>query len=286
MRAETQPTRGAQAGGAAAPRAHGGGVRGDRLAGGAGAIVVAIVVLTMLAPVVLVVVLSFSGERFFAFPPHAWGLRQYRVLFEDPRWGSALWLSVRVAVPVALLSAAVVVPTLLAVHRSRLPGRHALQLGGLTGLVLPISAYAVAIYGVFAQVGLLGTYLGLVLADLTLAIPAMLLVTSPALSRISEDLELAAMVAGANRARAWLGITVRLLAPAILAGSVLAFMASFDEAVFVNFLAGPEQETLPKAILDSIRYGLDPVVTAIATLLILGTSAAMICAVRLAVDRQ
>jgi ABC-type spermidine/putrescine transport system permease subunit II len=261
-------------------------MRGDRLAGVAGGAVVGLVVLLMLAPAALVVALSFSGERSFAFPPHTWGLRQYRVLLEDPRWGSALWLSVRIALPVALLSAAVVVPTLLAVHRSRLPGRHALQLGGLTGLVLPISAYAVAIYGVFAQVGLLGSYSGLVLADLTLAIPVMLLVTSPALGRIPEDLELAAMVAGASRARAWSGITVRLLAPAILAGGVLAFMASFDEAVFVKVLAGPEQETLPKAILDSIGFGLDPVVTAIATLLIMGTSAAMIFAVRLAADRR
>jgi ABC-type spermidine/putrescine transport system permease subunit II len=261
-------------------------MRRDRIAGVAGAITVTLVAAVMLAPAALVVVLSFSNERFFDFPPHAWGFRQYRILFEDPRWGSALWLSVKIAVPVALLSAAIVVPTLLAVHRSRLPGRHALQLGGLTGLVLPISAYAVALYGVFAQVGLLGTYGGLVLADLTLAIPVMLLVTSPALSRIPEELELAAMVAGASRAQAWFGVTLRLLAPAILAGAVLAFMSSFDEAVLINFLGGPGQETLPKAILDSIRYGLEPVVTAIATLLILGTSIAMILAVRLAGGRQ
>jgi putative spermidine/putrescine transport system permease protein len=261
-------------------------VRGDRIVGAAGAVALAVVVLFMLAPAALVVALSFSNERFFDFPPHAWGFRQYTTLFDDGRWGSALWLSVRIAVPVALVAAVVVVPMLLAVHRGRLPGRHALQLGGLTGLVLPVSAYAVAMYAVFAQVGLLGTYTGLVLADLTLAIPVMLLVTSPALSRIPRDLELAAMVAGAGRVRAWTGITVRLLAPAILAGGALAFMASFDEAVFVNFLAGPEQETLPKAILDSIRYGLDPVVTAIATLLIVGTSAAMILVVKLAETRE
>jgi ABC-type spermidine/putrescine transport system permease subunit II len=261
-------------------------MRRDRIAGVAGAITVTLVVAVLLAPAVLVVVLSFSNERFFDFPPHAWGFRQYRVLFEEPRWGAALWLSVKIAVPVALLSAIIVVPTLLAVHRSRLPGRHALQLGGLAGLVLPISAYAVALYGVFAQVGLLGSYGGLVLADLTLAIPVMLLVTSPALSRIPEELELAAMVAGASRARAWLGVTLRLLAPAILAGAVLAFMTSFDEAVLINFLGGPGQETLPKAILDSVSYGLEPVVTAIATLLILGTSVAMVLTVRLAGKRQ
>jgi ABC-type spermidine/putrescine transport system permease subunit II len=115
-----------------------------------------------------------------------------------------------------------------------------------------------------------------------LAIPVMLVVCTAALSRIPAELELAAMVAGASRARAWLGVTVPLLAPAILAGMVLAFMTSFDEAVFVNFLGGAGLETLPKAILDSVRFGLEPVIAAIATLLMAATSVAMLLAARLA----
>lgn len=248
---------------------------GDRVTRVGGGAVVSATTLLLLIPAALVAVLSFSNDAFFDFPPHAWGLRQYRTLFGDPRWGSALGLSIEIAVPVALLAALIVVPTLLAVHRSRLPGRTALQAAGVTGIIIPISAYAVAMYGVFAQIGLLGTYIGLVLANLTLAVPVMLLVTGGAMSRVPAELELAAMVAGASRMQAWLGVTIRLLAPAILAGAVLAFMTSLDEAVFINFLGGPGQETLPKAILDSVRYGLDPVITAIATLLMIATSIAM-----------
>ncbi len=258
------------------------GVRLDRLTGIASGALATVATLLLLVPAVFVAVLSFSNDSFFDFPPHSWGLHQYRTLLDDPEWGSALWLSVKIAVPVALLAAVVVVPALLAIHRSRLPGRHALQLGGLTGIILPISAYAVALYGVFAQTGLLGTFQGLVLADLTLAIPVMLVVTSAAMSRLPVELELAAMVAGASRARAWLQITLPLLSPAILAGMVLAFVTSFDEAVFVNFLGGAGLQTLPKAILDSVRYGLNPVITAIATLLMIATSAVMLLAARLA----
>ncbi|HXC23285.1 MAG TPA: ABC transporter permease subunit [Solirubrobacteraceae bacterium] len=255
---------------------------GDRLAAAASAAVVALTAFVLLVPALLVAVLSFSDDRFFDFPPHAWGFHQYRTLLEDPRWGSALWLSARIATPVALLAALVVVPTLFTIHRSRLPFRGALQVGGIAGIILPISAYAVAMYGLYAQIGLLGTYTGLVLANLTLAIPVMLLVTSAAMSRIPPELELAAMVAGASRLQAWLGITLRLLAPAIMAGGVLAFVTSLDEAVLINFLGGPALETLPKAILDSVRYGLEPVITAIATLLMVGTSLAMALAARLA----
>jgi putative spermidine/putrescine transport system permease protein len=269
---------GRPAGGRGKPRA----LLGDRVTGAGGTVAVALTTFALLAPALLVAVLSFSNDSFFDFPPHAWGLRQYRTLLEDPRWGSALWLSARIALPVALLSALVVVPTLFTIHRSRLPWRGALQVAGLTGIIIPISAYAVAMYGVFAQAGLLGSYWGLVLANLTLAVPVMLLVTSAAMSRIPVELELAAMVAGASRAQAWVAITLRLLTPAILAGGVLAFVTSLDEAVFINFLGGPGQETLPKAILDSVRYGLDPVITAIATLLMVGTSLAMGLAAQLA----
>jgi ABC-type spermidine/putrescine transport system permease subunit II len=256
-------------------------LEGDRLTAAASAAVVAATALLLLVPAVLVALLSFSEDRFFDFPPHAWGLHQYRTLLEDPRWGSALWLSVRIAVPVAVLAALVVVPALLAIHRSRLPFRGALAVGGIAGIVLPISAYAVAMYGLYAQIGLLGTYWGLVLANLTLAVPVMLLVTGAAISRIPVELELAAMVAGASRVQAWAAITLRLLFPAILAGGVLAFVTSLDEAVLINFLGGPGLETLPKAILDSVRYGLEPVIAAIATLLIVGTSLAMGLATRL-----
>lgn len=255
---------------------------GDRFTGVVSAVVVAATAFALLVPAALVALLSFSDDRFFDFPPHTWGLQQYRTLLEDPRWGSALWLSVRIAAPVALLAALVVVPTLFTIHRSRLPLRNALQVGGIAGIILPISAYAVAMYGLYAQIGLLGSYWGLVLANLTLAVPVMLLVTSAAMSRIPVELELAAMVAGASRVQAWLAITLRLLSPAILAGGVLAFVTSLDEAVLINFLGGPGQETLPKAILDSVRYGLEPVITAIATLLMVGTSLAMALAARLA----
>jgi ABC-type spermidine/putrescine transport system permease subunit II len=248
------------------------------LVGGA----VAGAVVVMLAPVVLIVIVSLSGEGYFDFPPNSWGLRQYREAFGDPRWWSAVGFSLELAGPVALISAAVAVPAAFAIRRSALPGRHIVYAGGLAGLLIPISAFSVALYGVMSQLGLRGTYVGLVLAHAILAIPIMLVVVTAALSRIPTDLEMAAMTSGASRARAWLGITTRLLVPAILAGGVLAFVTSFDEAVLINFLGGPDQRTLPKAILDSARFGVSPVITAVATLLMVATSAVAIAAVWLA----
>jgi ABC-type spermidine/putrescine transport system permease subunit II len=254
---------------------------GDALSRVVGGTLATIVAIVLLAPALLVAVLSFSGDSFLTFPPKTWGLRQYHTMLTDSTWSSAIALSFKIALPTAIISALIAVPAVIAIHRSRLPGRNGLQVAGVTGIIIPISAYAVAMYAVQAQFHILGTYLGLLVANVTIALPLALVVTAAAMSRIPIALEQAAMTAGASRGRALAGITVRLLTPAILAGSVLAFITSFDEAVFINFLGGPGQVTLPKAIFDSVRFGLDPVITAIATVLMVATSLLMLVALRL-----
>jgi ABC-type spermidine/putrescine transport system permease subunit II len=254
----------------------------DRITRVVGLLAVTLAAGFLLAPALLTAVLSFSNDPYFGFPPKSWGLRQYDTLLNDATWRDALWLSVKIAVPVALLSAAIAVPAVFAIHRSGLPGRQAVHAAGLAGVIIPISAFAVAMFGVLSELNLLATYTGLVIANTVLAIPAMLVVISSSFGRIPIELELAAMVTGASRTRAWIGITLRLLLPAIAGGFVLAFVASFDEAVFINFIGGPGLTTLPKAILDSARLGVNPVIMAVATLLMVATSLVMILALRLA----
>lgn len=245
---------------------------GDRIARAFAHLIVSLIVLFMLLPPVVTAVLSFSGDSYLAFPPKSWGLRQYETLFEESMWTEAVTTSFRIAIPVAILSVLIAVPAIFASHRSRLRGRHGILVAGLSGLIMPISAYAIAVYTVLSQYGLLGTYQGIVLADTVLAVPLVLVIGEAAMTRIPIELELAAMTTGAHRYRAWLGITLRVLAPAIAAGALLAFITSFDEAALINFISGAGQTTLPKAILESARLGVNPVITAIATLLMLATS--------------
>lgn len=255
--------------------------RNDRIWRRTGHVFMGLFVAFLLAPALITILLSFSGDSFFAFPPESWGTRQYSELASSSDWLDAIRYSFEIALPVALICNLLAIPTVLVMGRSRLPGRSGLLAAGMTGLIIPISAYAVAMYGVFQQFGLLGTYQGLVIANVVISLPLVLVVVSSAMGRIPPQLELAAMVSGASKLRAWMGITVRLLVPAILAGTVLAFITSFDEAVFINFVGGAGQVTLPKAIFDSVRFGVDPVITAIATLLMLGTSILMLLALKL-----
>jgi ABC-type spermidine/putrescine transport system permease subunit II len=223
-------------------------------------------------PALVVIVFSFSAERFLAFPPREWGLTQYRNFFGSGDWMSAIATSFKVAIPTATLTMLIVTPAAFAIANPRLRGGRALEVASLAPLLLPLSAYAVALYIGYLRLGLIGSFAGLVLAQATIAVPVALLITVASLRRIPRDFEFAAMSLGAPRWRATVGITGRLLAPALCAGFLFSFLSSFDDAVLITFLGAGRINTLSLSILISLRTALDPVVTAISTLLMVFTA--------------
>ncbi|TPW25769.1 ABC transporter permease [Pararhizobium mangrovi] len=231
-----------------------------------------VILLFLIAPALLVVLLSFSNDPSIAFPPVRWGVRNYSTLLDTPKWGEAIVLSLGLAIVVAIFSAIVAVPSVFAIGRTRLSRFSALPFLGILPLLVPQAAYAVGLYLVMGQLGLLGSFWGLAAAHLAVCFPFVFVIARSGLARLSPDLELVAMTMGASRFQAWSGITLRLLVPVILSGGLFAFLTSFDEAVFSNFLAGPGLITLPKAIFDSVRLGVDPVITAIAASLMVFTA--------------
>ncbi|MGP4110207.1 ABC transporter permease [Streptomyces sp. 4N509B] len=256
---------------------------GDRVLRVVGVTVTGLAVAFILAPVLLTVVLSFANDAMVRFPPESWGTDRYTELFGSEKWLSALWLSVRLGLCSALLAVVVSVLALLAIHRSRMRFGGLLEGASLVSLIIPISAYAVAMYSVFSQYAILGTFFGLVLAHAALSVPLVMLVGGAALRSVPAELELVAITLGASRVRAWTGVTLRLALPALLGGFVMAFQHSFEEAVLINFLGGPGLVTLPKAVFDSVQFGSDPVITAIAASIVIVSSA--LVAVPLALAR-
>ena len=238
-----------------------------------------LVIIFLLAPVFLTVFLSFSASDVLRFPPPEYGPRQYEAFVETKYWTDALLKSLQLAFPTAILATAIGIPAVFAFNRTRVPARGALELAALAPFLLPGVAYAIAMYTMYAQLKLIGTDIGLILADTIIALPYVVIIVGASIKRISPDLELVAMTLGASRTRAILDITLRLLVPSIAAAFVLAFIAGFDEATFVNFVGGSRLVTLPKAIFDSLRLGVEPLITAIATILMVVTGTAMAAAI-------
>lgn len=243
-----------------------------RLVRGGFTLVVGAIALAMLLPSLLVAVLSFSGDEFITFPPRSWGLRQYAVLLSAREWREPFVRSVVVAAIASPVAVLIGLTAVVGLHRTPIRGKTVLQALGIGPALMPGVAYAVALYSLFAWLGLLQTAQSVVIAHVVLCVPFVVLIAGTAISRVPRDLELAAMSLGAERRQALRDVTLPLISPAILASLLFAFVHSFDDTVITSFLSGVGFETLPVAIFNAVREGVEPVITAIATLLTAATA--------------
>jgi putrescine transport system permease protein len=111
----------------------------------------------------------------------------------------------------------------------------------------------------------------IVIGHTTLAVAYVAVIVQARARGNDRALEEAAADLGASPAVVLWRITVPLLAPALAAGWLLAFVLSFDDLVIASFLAGPQATTLPMAVFSAIRLGVSPKINALATLLLLAT---------------
>jgi putative spermidine/putrescine transport system permease protein len=230
---------------------------------------IAVIGVFLLAPVVLVVLLSFSADSFISFPPHDWGIRQYETMIESELWRGPIVHSLGIAVVASLLTMIIAVAAVLGIFRSRVPARGVVGAAAIGPLLIPGVVYAIAAYELFAELGLVGTKAGFVLAHVVLATPLLLIIMTGAIARVPRELELAAMSLGAGRLRALYDVTLPLTRAAILAGVLFAFSLSMNEVVVSSFLADVSFTTLPVAIFASLRIAVDPVIMAISVSLAL-----------------
>lgn len=229
---------------------------------------VALVLLFLTAPILVVFPLSFSASTYLQFPPPALSLQWYERFLGDPVWIGALTTSIKVGLGTTVL--ATTLGTLLAFSlvRGRYPGRQLVDLVTMAPIIVPNMVIAIAIYGIFAHLQLVGSWYGVVLGHTIYAIPFVVLVVAPTLRGFDEAQELAAMGMGASRLRAiWL-VTLPQIRPALVSAAFLAFITSFDELVIALFLSGAEP-TLPKKMFEAIVFEIDPTIAAISVLQIL-----------------
>ena len=232
----------------------------------------------LLAPLAVVVVLSFSAGPYLSFPPPGLSLRWFAALFANPDMLAAAGRSAVLGLVVSLCALGAGVPAALAVARGHVPGAVA----GLLSLplLLPTLVIGLALLMVLQPAGLLATWPGLVLGHLAVVLPFVVRLTVTAFSALPPDLEAAAATLGARPLPAFLLVTLPLAAPGVVAAGALAFLLSFDETVISLFLVGPRLTTLPVVLFHYAENRADPLLAALSVVLI-----ALALAVVLVVDR-
>jgi putative spermidine/putrescine transport system permease protein len=234
-----------------------------------------LMVVWLLAPILVVIPLSFTGKKSFEFPPTSWSTEWYHQLFTAPEWVESLTHSVVIALFVVLLAGVLGTACAVGLDRGVLPGKAIVRGLVLSPIIVPVVIVAVGVYLVFLPWHLAGHELGFVLAHTALAIPFVVISVSTSLAGFDRRLEQAAASLGSSPWSTFLHVTLPAIAPGIFAGAVLAFITSFDEVVTALFLSTPTIKTLPVQMFQTIN-NVDPTIAAASTLVLAGTTLIML----------
>ncbi|WP_312409682.1 ABC transporter permease [Shinella sp.] len=245
-----------------------------------------LVAILLLAPTLVVIPMSFNGNKSLAFPPVGFSWQWYANFFSSPDWTTSFSNSLIVAIIVAVV--ATVIGTLAAFGVSRAAARTGGLLRALliTPMVVPGVVLAIGIYAVYLDTHLVGTVTGFVLAHTMLAVPFVLIAVQASLEVFDRRLETAASSLGAGRLTVFRTVTLPLILPGVLSGALFAFITSFDEIIVALFITSPYLKTLPVQIYSSITRDADPTVAAVGTLLFLATSLIIIAGLLLGMRRE
>lgn len=228
-------------------------------------LVCVLAIVYLLAPIAIIVILSFSSSQFLTFPPPGFSLQWYERILEDSRWVSSLKTSLAITVPSAILATGIGTGAAIAVERGKLPFPAIVSGAVMMPLVVPYIITAAAIFGAFRAWGLSGTYPGFLLAHVLLTIPYVFSITIASLKTVDASLESAALTLGASPRRVMFSITLPLIAPAVASGFLFAAVTSFDELVVSMFISAPDLRPITVQMWSNVMGDTDPTISAIAS---------------------
>jgi putrescine transport system permease protein len=225
-------------------------------------------------PIVTLVAYSFNaGDRVMVW--QGFSTRWYAALLHDDQILQAAWLSLRIALVNATCATVLgLMAGYVIVRFGRFRSRTLFSGMLAAPLVIPEVITGLSLLMLFVALqDLIGWPAArgmttITLAHITFSSAYVAVVVQSRLGQLDPSLEEAAMDLGATPARTFLLVTVPLLAPALVAGWLLAFTLSIDDLVITSFVSGPGASTLPMVIFSKVRLGLSPEINALATLMI------------------
>jgi putative spermidine/putrescine transport system permease protein len=253
-------------------------------------------------------------EKMLTFDPEGYSLRWYDSLLtfgmqapEAPRdgawwsdmWANSAWVnaaknSIIIGFWATIMATVLGTLAALGLARSEMSWRRTIMAILISPMIVPIIIIATGLFffysnpcaplgivGVEAQCGrLTSTYLGVIMAHATLGIPFVIITVTATLSGFDHSLSRAAASLGANPRVTFFKVIMPLILPGVVSGALFAFVTSFDEVVAVLFIAGPEQQTIPRQMWNGIREAISPAILAVATILVI-VSIALLATVEL-----
>ncbi len=236
----------------------------------------------LIAPLIVIIPLSFNSLPYFTFTEEmlalekgAFSLRWYEDFWSREIWRQSIVNSLLIAVCATVLATALGTVAALGLSRPHMPFRAFIMGLLISPMIVPVVITAAGIFFFYARIGLTGTYLGIILAHTALGTPFVVITVTATLIGFDHSMTRAAAMCGADPARVFFKIVMPLILPGVIAGALFAFVTSFDEVVVVLFVASVEQQTIPRQMWAGIREEISPTILAVATLLIVFSVAVM-----------
>lgn len=242
---------------------------------------IALLYLFLLAPIIIVFIISFDTRQYLAFPPESLSFGSYAKVFANTAFIAAFGRSVVIGALVGIVAVAIGTLLSMALVRYRFRGRSAVSFSVVAPFLVPHIVLAVGLMLVLSPLGLLDTYAGVVLAHLGITVPYTVRTITMSLTAVDRRIEEAALVHGASPAMVFRRITLPLVRPGLIAGFVIAFLISFDEATISLFIVSTRTSTLPTEIYRYLEYATDPQIAALSVILILISIAVVVLVERL-----
>ena len=248
---------------------------GDRLGRGLHLAFCGAVFVFLIAPMLVVVPLSFNAEPYFTFTEgmlrfdaDAWSLRWYRGVVLDEGWLRAVANSFLIGIAATAIATTLGVLAALGLTHPAMPARVPVTGLLLSPMVTPIIISAAGMFFFYADLGLAQTHLSLILSHAALGTPFVVITVTATLAGFDRNLARAAASLGAGPLVVFLRVQLPAIAPGVSAGALFAFATSLDEVVTVLFMGGLEQRTIPREMWSGIREEISPEILAVATFLV------------------
>jgi len=225
-----------------------------------------VVYLLLLAPLVVVAVVSFGSTATFDFPPQGLSLRWYRAFVASESFVRAFRVSQAVGLLTALVATVVGALSAIGLVRLQWRGARVVETFFLSPVLVPHILLGAAVYLYLARLAWPTSSLTLLVGHIVIATPYVIRSVTAGLVGMDPRLEEAAMSLGASRPQAFVKVTLPLLRSSLVTGAVFAFIVSFSDINLALFLAGGNAPSLPVHIFSQIQFEADPSIAAASAL--------------------
>ncbi|MFH1740638.1 MAG: ABC transporter permease [bacterium] len=235
----------------------------------------------LLAPIVVVILMSFNSALYLSFPPEGLSLRWYESYFSDPIYLDSSWKSLIVGAAAVLSATVFGTMAAYALQRYRPPFYNFINALILSPALLPGVVMGLALLYTLTNVGVGRSIISVILGHTLFVSPFVTVIVSSALQGCKRQLEEVAMSLGANEWYAFRTITLPIILPGVISGALFAFILSLDEFIITFLLGGTHVITLPIRIFSNLRFAVDPTIAAVSTVFVFATTILFVMAIRL-----